>query len=177
MNIDLGLRDHVNFILKEVLYEAEELGIPVSKNISPQVEISTRAITRWGCCKREGKKGPKAKYTIQVALKVACGPEKTLRQVVAHEILHTIPGGEGHRGVWKEHAARMNEKYGYQIKRTSSPETMGIDLSERPPLFLVSCKKCGKSQPRYRATSVTRNPKGYRCTCGGPLQVEDLSKK
>lgn len=176
MKIDSGLQDHVDFVLQEVLGEAAALSIPVSKSISPRVEISTRARTRWGCCKREGKKGANAKYSIQVALAVAHGPEKNLRQVLAHEILHTIPGEEGHKGNWKAYAQLMNDRFGYEITRTSSPQTMGISLPEKTPRFLISCLQCGRSQPRFRATSVTKNPKGYRCACGGKLEVTDLSK-
>ena len=65
-------------------------------------------------------------YHIEVSeFILGCDPEK-IRGVLAHEILHTCKGCYNHGNMWKEYAAMMNSAYGYNIKRTSSNEEMGI---------------------------------------------------
>ena len=38
-------------LLKEIISQAREVGIPVSQNIDPHVRINKRAVTRFGCCR------------------------------------------------------------------------------------------------------------------------------
>lgn len=44
-----------DLLLQIVLAQARSIGIPVSQNIDPHVQINRRAATRFGCCmKKEG---------------------------------------------------------------------------------------------------------------------------
>jgi len=154
-------------LMKEVTEQARALGIPVSKRIRDHVILNYRAVSRFGCCRRQG-----GEYIIEVAARVAEGPEKGCRETLAHELLHTCPGCQNHGARWKMYAGQMNEAYGYNIKRTATEQTMGT-VQARPFRYLLQCERCGAQLGRYRASSLTRHPERYRCRCGGRLrQIE-----
>ena len=65
-------------LLREVMAEAAKLKIPFSDRIDPKVRINCRAATRFGCCiYKEGR------YLIEVAQRVAEGPERSCRETRA----------------------------------------------------------------------------------------------
>lgn len=150
-------------LLRAVAEEIRRLGIPLSTEVEPHVEIDSRSATRFGCCRRQGER-----YTIQVAKRVAEGPERSCREVLAHELLHTCPGCQNHGADWKKYARLVNEAYGYHISRTSTREALQVGEA-RPCRYLVRCDKCGAEFPRFRASSLTQHPERYRCRCGGKL--------
>lgn len=151
-------------LLRQVIQEAEKLEIPVSEKISPHIEINNRVVSRFGCCKyKDGA------YSIELARRVAQGPEKSCRAVLAHEVLHTCYGCRNHGKRWREYARRMNEAYGYVICRTSTNETLGVE-EERECRYLLYCQDCGAEFRRFRASALTRYPERYRCKCGGKIR-------
>lgn len=151
-------------LLRQVIQEAEKLEIPVSEKISPRIEINDRAVNRFGCCKyKDGT------YSIELARRVAQGPEKSCRAVLAHEVLHTCYGCRNHGKRWREYARRMNEAYGYVICRTSTNETLGVE-EKRECRYLLCCQDCGAEFRRFRASALTRYPERYRCKCGGKIR-------
>lgn len=152
-------------LLKEVLLEAKDLGIPVSEETDPHVRINTRCVSRFGCCKWE-----KGRPVIEIAERVARGPEKSCRETLAHEVLHTCRGCRNHGERWREYACRMNGAYGYRIARTATNESLGVEES-RPCRYLLRCEKCGQELRRYRASALTKHPERYRCRCGGRITI------
>lgn len=150
-------------LLREVLGQAAALGIPVSGRIEPHVRVNRRAVSRFGCC-RYGK----GRYIIEVAGRVAEGPEESCRAVLAHEILHTCWGCRNHGKRWRDYAERMGGAYGYDIRRTATNEEMGVE--ERPYKYLLKCERCGAEFKRFRASKLTRDPERYRCRCGGRIE-------
>lgn len=152
-------------LLREVTAQAVALGIPVSQKVEPHVVINTRAATRFGCCIFDGKTG---RFRIEVARRVAEGPEMSCRETLAHELLHTCYGCRNHGKRWKGYAARMNDAYGYAIARAATNEAMGVGEG-RPYRYLLRCDRCGAEFGRYRASALTRHPERYRCKCGGKI--------
>lgn len=150
-------------LLRQVMEEARALKIPFSSDVSPTVTINRRAVTRFGCCKFQ-----KGRSWIEVAETVANGPEKSCREVLAHELLHTCRGCRDHGETWKNYAARMNEAYGYHIQRVTTNVSLGVQRV-REPKYLLRCERCGAEFPRFRASELTRRPERYRCKCGGRL--------
>ena len=69
----------------------------------------------------------------------------------------------------------MNDAYGYNIKRASSFEEMGLEPSDSDMnnniKYIIKCRKCGKEYPRQRYTCVMQKINAYRCNCGGKLYV------
>lgn len=150
-------------LLRIVMEEAGRLGIPFSAEIESKVGINRRAVTRFGCCKFQ-----KGRFYIEVAEAVARGPEKSCREVLAHELLHTCPGCRNHGEKWKSYAARMNRAYGYEIRRVTTNASLGVQ-GIREPKYMLRCQRCGAEFPRFRASKLTRHPERYRCRCGGAL--------
>ncbi len=162
------------------------MGIPVSEHIDSEVVINKRAKSRFGCCKeiqtptlrsqdRDGEgKNNEIRYTIEISKALLEAPTQSIKEVLAHEVLHTTPDGDKHTGIWKKYAAIMNQSYGYHIKRTLSPEALGVNLSKvkAPAKYLIICKKCGMVQERSRVSRVIKQPSLYRCKCGGKLKIQ-----
>lgn len=159
---------HLDCILKEVIEEARELEIPVPDNISEEIIINSRPKKRFGCCRRaEGK------FKIEVSKFALNCDESKIRQIIAHEVLHTCDGCYEHGNLWKKYAAKMNDTYGYNIKRVSSFEEMGLPEEDkvREAKYIIKCNSCGREYPRQRFTCVMKKINAYRCCCGGKLTL------
>ena len=151
-------------LLSAVAEQARALGIPVSDRVDPHVRVNRRAVTRFGCCiRREGG------YLIELTERLLEAPERACLQTLAHEVLHTCPGCRNHGVRWKGYAQRMNEAYGYDIRRTGTCEELEIP-DVRPVRHLLVCQACGKEFPRAVASALVRHPERYRCRCGGTLR-------
>ncbi len=152
-------------ILRGVMLQAAALKIPFSKQVEPHVVINRRAVTRFGCCRySEGR------YIIEVAERVAEGPEKACWETLAHELLHTCYGCRNHGAQWRSYAKKMNEAYGYTIARVSSNQDLGVKEA-RACRYILRCEACGKEIKRFRASRLTEHPERYRCKCGGKLRM------
>jgi len=167
----------LNEILKEVIKEAQELKIPVPDTISERIIINSRPRKRYGCCRKKGRE-----FSIEISEFVLGCEESKVKQIVAHEVLHTCEGCYDHGEKWKLYADAMNKAYGYNIRRVSSLEELGLSPKEEGKgdtkvRYIIKCRKCGKEYPRQRASRVTQNIKQYRCRCGGKLQVFSAESK
>lgn len=151
-------------LLGEVTQEIRLLGIPISQNIEPKVRVNSRATARFGCCIRQGNR-----FLIELSDRLLSSGELACRQILAHELLHTCPGCQGHGPLWKAYASRMNAAYGYQIARTGSCESLGVP-DKTPVRHLVVCEACGMEFKRARASLLVQHPERYRCKCGGRLR-------
>lgn len=140
------------------------LGIPLSQEISPQVEVNTRAKRRLGCCvHREGR------FFIQVSVSILENPE-LLRATLVHELLHTCYGCQNHGKRWKSYAAKVGETLGLAIERTVAVKGQPQRLRQDPVKYLLRCQSCGAVIPRRRMSKAVKFPSRYRCPCGGKLE-------
>ena len=159
-------RKNLNDLLAQVIAQARSIAIPVSRNIGPDVVINTRARTRFGCCRsRMGR------HTIEVAAALLEADEQAIRQVLAHEVLHTCPGCANHGAKWQHWALLMSQRFGYDIHRTDSHGALGIE-DARPVRYVVVCRQCGNRINRMKRSSLVQHPERYRCKCGGSLYIE-----
>ena len=145
--------------------EIKPSGSVISPRVCPTVAVNRRAKTRLGCCRTKN-----GVHTVEIAAALLEADELLVRQTLAHEVLHTCPGCANHGPRWKQYAARMNGLYGYDIRRTDTPEHLGIP-DDRPVRWLVICRKCGKEIPRMKRSVLVAHPERYRCRCGGTLYV------
>lgn len=134
------------------------------------ITINTRAKKRYGQCRRRN-----GGYEINISAVLLDDrvPDVTLRTTVMHELLHTCQGCMNHGVVWKGLAEKVNQAYGYNIKRASSAEERGIaDVvkENNQPKYVFVCENCGMEIHRYRQSNFTRNYTRYRCAkCKGHL--------
>lgn len=108
----------INQMFQECIVLMDELGVPISKNIAPEVTL-TKAFSYFGRCCSKGslKKYTEYDFYIEVSGHILGTTEKSIRNILIHELLHTIPGNTGHRGVWKKWANYVNSKTDYHIQR------------------------------------------------------------
>ncbi len=151
-------------LLADVQREARQLNIPISRHINPHVQINTRAKTRFGRCSFKGQE-----YQIELSSRLLDAPERSCRQTIAHELIHTCPDCMNHGNRFRYYAEKMNQKYGYHISRANSPEEMGVEDNRKDARYIVECRQCGKQILRTRRSALTDHPSRYQCTCGGSL--------
>lgn len=133
--------------------------------------VNTRAKARWGLCKKVAKNT--FEIEIAEALLQDSVSDQAVKDTIAHELLHTVPGCLKHTGKWKNFATAVNARLaGYNIKRAESHEDKGM---EAPPTethyrYLLKCSGCGMEVPRQKKSAVVMHPERFRCArCGGIL--------
>ena len=135
-------------------------------------QINNRAKSRWGQCVSRAP----GVFDISIAgvLLEESVSDQAVLNTIAHELLHTIAGCEGHRGAWKRLAEQVNESLpGYHITRCTTPEEKGVTMPERRVLerYVLQCTSCGAMIRRQKLCPVVKSPHRYRCAaCGGKIK-------
>ena len=109
-------------MLKEVIYEAKKINIPISNYIFNDVCIDYFTDSRIGYCECLCN----GAYIIHISYKLLDGDNQCIKNVLAHEILHTCILCKNHLVIWKYYANIMSHTYGYNIKETMSWEDLGV---------------------------------------------------
>lgn len=110
-------------LITECMNEVKEAGITPGNIV--EWSVNYRAKRRWGLC----SKSPDGKIKIQIASRLLIDDRVSVtacKETMIHEILHSVEGGMGHTGKWKQLAEVVNQKYGYSIKRTTSSKEKGL---------------------------------------------------
>lgn len=157
-------------ILSETIATAKAAGIPVSDRILPNVVINKRRKTILGTCERQ-KSG---EYKIVISSIAVEAGEKEIRNVIAHEILHTCKGCGNHGALWKSYAERLGGIIGQEIKRTGKTEN-AEELRKKAPYVLI-CERCGRQFHRFKRSKLVNYPEKYRCTCGGRIVCSEAAQ-
>jgi predicted SprT family Zn-dependent metalloprotease len=155
-------------LASECVAELLSIGIQPGK-VSSWV-VNTRAERRWGLCKKVAQ----GVYQIEIAERLLkdgvsdCATKNT----IIHELLHTVKGCHGHKGEWKNLAAKVNRLLPqYNIKRTTNSKEKGISVEYR---YAVKCVDCGTEYCRHRMSALIEHPENYRCgRCHGELKRKD----
>ena len=160
MNINQFLQDCINDLLT--------IGIPVSKEIDPDVRIKKVTSYAGRCSGRKPHVITLSEYVL--------GNEDVLKDVVYHELIHTCPGCQNHGWKFKEYAYKINQIYQTNISTRMDVETferIGMrDAYIRDAKYKISCPGCGQTIYRKRASELTKHPEHYRCgRCHGKLEV------
>ena len=126
----------------ECVNELTAIHAPISNNIV-LVDISSRT-SAWGDCKKTN-----GRYRIRVSKYLMEADDLAVKTTLIHELLHTIPDGFKHTGNWKLWAGRVNNQYGYNVKRCTSAEEKGVD------------------NPRKKTSDRRTSDYKYKITCLG----------
>ena len=153
-------QQELNRHLMEAVNQLRSLGIPISQEIDPCVEVNTRAQRRLGCCTRR-----QGRYYIQVSARILGDPE-LLQKTLFHELLHTCYGCLNHGKRWKAYAQKVGEALGVEITRTAPMEGPQQPLRQEEVKYLLQCQSCGRVIPRKRRSKAVDHPERYRCPCG-----------
>lgn len=153
----------------------QEIPVPEFNRIT--IKWNSRAKNRWGLCHRDLRK---QLYTISINSVLKNVDVKKLEQTILHELCHTTPEGHGHKGQWKRYAERLNEAYGYKIKRTNSCEEFGLSTDEykkQNAKYFFVCSGCGKVVSRKRQSDFTKHLDHYSCRkCGSVFKEAYMTK-
>ena len=160
--------------LKKLAAECENdlLSIGIQPGIVNRWIINTRAKCRWGLCTTVSP----GLYNISIAERLLHDEveDQAAKDTILHELLHTVKGCRGHKGLWKELANKVNRMLPqYNIKRITSAEEKGIKIIRcvRTNHYTVRCVECGKEYHREKKSKLIQHPEKYRCgICSSPLE-------
>lgn len=111
----------INQMLAECTALLKELNVPVSSSVCPTVKLIGTRRTLGRCCKRGGSKShSEYEYYIEISRYTLNNPEKSIRNTLIHELLHTVPDGMCHTGEWKKWAKYVSQKTGHTIQRLAN---------------------------------------------------------
>ena len=116
--------ERINTMLAESIELLKELGVPISDSICPEVRL-TSAHSYYGCCCVKGSRKYCTDYDFYIEMSgwVLCNTEKSIRNTLLHELIHTVPGGLRHTGNWKKWADYVSKKTEYTIQRCDGDQT------------------------------------------------------
>lgn len=170
------LEERIRQLFEQVMRDMDSMGVPYNKNII-SFKINGRAKARFGCCKRVGAAGKRDGFKIEIS-KFACdADEKEIKDILAHELLHTVEGCYDHGQKWK-YLAKQLKPLGYDVTARTSYEKVGVDdpRSEKAYNYIIQCQKCGQVIYRQRKCNLTEKTKYYRCArCGGKLKSQRIN--
>ena len=146
----------------------EDIGIHTNPILD--VQVNTRAKKRWGQC----KKTPYG-FIIQISARLLQDDvsDMAAENTMLHELLHACDGCFDHGYHWKRLAEKVNNTYGYNVKRTASCEEYGVKVEREPERinYKFVCEGCGQVITRSRASKFTRNYSNYICgICSGKFR-------
>lgn len=104
-------QNDLNNMLFEVMNDAINAGIPINETIENKVYIDIGENKRAGFCN-----WCLHKYEIHITDKMMYASKKHIKDILAHEILHTCFLAKTHSYPWNYYADIMNKTYGYGIK-------------------------------------------------------------
>ena len=158
----------INEVFHNCCKKLDAIGIQYGK--ITKVTINTRAKKRWGQCKQIGMCYEISISSMLIQDGVAL---MQLENTVIHEILHTCKGCMNHGETWKRLASKVNNAYGYNIKRTTSAQEKGVKIEyvARTIKHKFVCTGCGQVITRQRESDFTKRYDRYRCGgCKGKFE-------
>lgn len=97
--------------------------------------------------------------------------EMCIKNVIMHEILHTVPGCFNHGKLWKAMADVVNNSsYGYRVKRLAELEDLDKAVIKNRYKYVLKCKRCKKKIGFTKKNKIIKHFKDYRCQCGGKFK-------
>ena len=153
---------------KEIKEQIAECGYPEIENRDIRYELNGRFKKTLGRT-RIGY----GRYLISINKTLSQTDPDAVKNVLAHELLHTINGGMCHTGEWKKAAGKMNYRYGYNITRVedgeNAPNYKEVRNKERQAKYIVKCLHCGEEYKYYRKGDIVKilqSGKKTNLTCG-----------
>ncbi len=165
--------DRAQNIFSDLIEQFLQAGIPLPRRQIDRTLYLTRASTRLGSCKKEN-----GIYRISLSVYIL-KDEKTVRNTLAHELVHTCRGCMNHGANFRRIGHQVENMLGISVNRTASreeSEQSGIrDAYRQKVRYEIRCIKCGNSYYRQKKSALVKNPERYRCgKCGGRLYVEEV---
>lgn len=142
--------------------------------------LSTKMCTTMGLCTYL-KGWSKFELKLNKAFADTVEDYNALKDVIMHEVCHTIRGCNNHTGKWLELVHRVNEEYGYHIQRQASQSMNYTKYKEEHGLgkyrYCIRCKVCNNSYEYQNRTELIRQIEEgkqptYFCPCCESMNFE-----
>lgn len=173
----LETQERFTKLYKEVKEELSKV-LPLGQciNAEPRYFKSIRALGR---CNRKiiGDKYPI--FTIFLNEYLENCKDQTIKNTIAHELIHTIDGCFDHKNKFKTMAQKIKQ-LGYEVSRTSKSKEFSEfvrklrqdkETRRKNKIYKVTCNHCGRSVLRQRRINVNH----YICpVCHGSLRLEEV---
>ncbi len=119
----------MNEMLNQAVTRLKSLGYKVGKVVD--LEISYRYSRAWAKCTWNSPRYYKS-FTITVSDRLFKANKESVRDIIHHEVIHTIPGCFNHGTMFKNVAGHCNKKFGTHISVTAPDEVVyfGHDSSQ-----------------------------------------------
>ena len=159
----------LNDIANNCMRKLDALGIRYGTIV--RLDVNRRAKKRWGQCRTE----PGHAFSININQRLLQDdvPMKAIEETMLHELIHTCDGCMDHGAKWRAIVAKVNQAYGYNIKRANSSEDKMIDYAPEEPdtKYKIVCLGCGHVINRSRMSSFVKYYGNYRCSaCHGKFK-------
>ena len=144
--------------------------VPYSENITSKVLLlSNRNKRTLGRCTRNREN---TRFTISLNPKLENMSEQLIKDVLAHEIIHTVKGCFNHGYNFKNYMYRVNYNCkNYNVETKSNSKEWEENKQYK---YKLTCKKCGKVIYRNRIVHEWAKLGLYSHICGGELVIEQL---
>lgn len=167
------MKTKLQMLAEEVLQDFKELEITIG-NIQ-EIKWGTKRMTRaMGYCKRKINKKD-YEYSIKIS-PIIDGNDEAVKEVLCHEILHTVKDCFNHGSEFKRVGNILACK-GYHVSRCFNPKSFDnfeYAYEIRQKEIVIACVDCGHEWIYHRECNATRYPETYTCPyCGShPIRKE-----
>lgn len=150
-------------LFHEVKNELKDI-VPYSQNISPSLGVLRTKRTLGRCYSMYGN------FRISLSKYLFECSEELIKNVIAHEIIHTVKGCFNHKTNFQYYANLVNFKLGYNIEVRNSNKEF-----QPPKKYKLTCVECGTVYYRDRLCKRSIINEDYVCGRDkGKLKIEVL---
>ena len=104
---------NINDLLIDVINDAIKIGFPISDNLERKIYFDKDRFDRVGACYRYPYP---EKYEIHLSDYAKNAKINEIKNIIAHEVLHSSIFSMDHNYIWTLYKNMMNNKFGYNIK-------------------------------------------------------------
>ena len=147
-------------LFEEVKQDAAALALPYDTAVRYRgLDRCTRSLGR--CRRQLAPDGHTTIFAITISRYIGSLTVQEIKDVMMHELIHTIPGCFNHSAQFTLFAAMVNRKsHGvYQVKTSYS----GSKFQQNTPYrYVIECQQCGQRIYRTRRSRLILHPDRYR---------------
>ena len=160
----------MNDLFAEAMENLSFDGYVIPDGLNPVPGLNRRKKAYGLCSRKYNRYEQRFDYEITFSKYFIMGcTEKQFMNCAMHELLHCLYFSDGHKGMWKITADKLNKKYGLNISRTNyytdenGKEVVAANsIASNHVEYVLRCKKCGKLITRHRMGKVVQFPELYR---------------
>lgn len=164
--------EEIWIFFEQVVKDCQEAGLTIQKAF---FDFNSRLKRTLGRCSKYDQDPKNQQYFL---IEISSYLLKTqnpalLRDVIAHELIHTIPGCDNHGPAFKKAAKKLNAYFPgvYNVQVKANLADYGLE-APKTNHYKIVCQDCHYTMYRQRMSKFLRQIDCYQCPkCHGPLKV------